>query len=583
MLDQDEFASLLVFAVLQQGYASAPNQRVKLTDEFHYKRCFIAIHTVQKGRRRPCRSSSMPSLLLLKLNLPRLVLALVILTALAMLATAFHASHQVQRQVLMDNALESNHAYAAKLAETTEGVLHSAQQQLAHSALVLGRNFKDDALLAREAERLWLQTDSFNSVGIASVQGITRITAPHQQQLEGKPNPSAESRRALELQLPLISAPYLSAVGNLIVFLTYPIFSPQGEYLGYVGGTIYLKQQNILNSLLGKHHYRDGSYLYVIDQSRRILYHPDPDRIGTVVNANAVIDRVLAGESGSLQAANSQGVSMLAGYAPVPMAGWGIVAQRPLESTLEPLSGLMLKTIGRTLPIALLALLGAWALAYFISRPLSMLAHQAHELDTPHASERIQGIRSWYFEAAELKRALLGGLSLVHQKLGAAHLDAQTDPLTGLQNRRGLADALANLESRRCPFSVLAVDIDHFKMVNDTYGHDMGDLVLRKLAGALNASSRPGDLVFRNGGEEFMVLLPNTPRETAIAVAERLRQRVAETGMPHGRNITVSLGVSHWPAGHTTINEVLKLADQALYQAKKNGRNQVAWNAAASD
>ena len=137
----------------------------------------------------------MRSLLFFRLNLPRLVLALVILTALAMLATAFHSTYQVQRQVLMDNALESNHAYAAKLAETTEGVLQSAQQQLAHAALVIGKGFDDSALLAHESERLWLQTDTFNSVGIADINGVTRVTAPPQPSLAGKVNPSAESRR----------------------------------------------------------------------------------------------------------------------------------------------------------------------------------------------------------------------------------------------------------------------------------------------------------------------------------------------------------------------------------------------------
>ena len=513
--------------------------------------------------------------LLFKLKLQRLVVALVVLTSLAMLATAFLASYRVQRQILLDNALETNHAYAAKLAETTEGFLRSARQQLAHSALVVGRHFDDEALLLRESERLWLQTDSFNAVAITDAQGILRLTVPAQPRVVGLPNPTAESKRALETRLPLISTPFLSPAGNLIVFLSHPIFAPNGEYKGYLGGAVYLKQQNILNSLVGHHFYRDGSYLYVVDQSRRLLYHPDPSRIGTVVGPNTIIDQVLQGESGSGQVINSLGVSLLAGFSPVPLAGWGIVSQRPLEATLEPLNGLMMRTIERTLPTAALALLAAWALAYFIARPLFLLAHEADNPDAPQASERIREIRSWYFEAAELKRAMLSGIHMVHKKLGAAHLDAQTDPLTGLQNRRGLALALTGLQANRCPFATLAVDIDHFKRVNDTYGHDVGDLVLRKLAIILNGASRPEDLVFRNGGEEFLVLLPEASKEEAAVVAERLRNQVEAALMPHGHNITVSLGVSHWPADHNDVEEVLKLADQALYQAKRTGRNKV--------
>lgn len=511
----------------------------------------------------------------LRPNLRRLVLSVVILTALIMLATAFHASYRVQRQMLMDNALESSHAYAAKLAESAEGFLDAAQQQLAHSAEVLGEGFDDESVLLKESERLWLQTDSFNAVGITDAQGVIRATAPRHLQLAGQMNQSTGGQQALEARRPLISPPYLSPAGNLIVFLSHPIFTPKGKYLGYVGGAIYLKHKNILNSLLGNHYYRDGSYIYVVDQTRRLLYHPDPARLGTMVGANTIIDNVLQGGSGSGSVRNSQGIDMLAGYAPVPLAGWGIVAQRPLQSTLAPLDSLMMNVLGRTAPIALLTLLAFWALAYFIARPLSLLARQARQMDASPAAARIQRIRSWYFEAAELKRAMLIGIALLQQKLGAAHLDAQTDPLTGLQNRRGLARALDSLTALQRPFSILALDIDHFKRANDTHGHDIGDVVLQKLAGLLRSESRPGDFLCRNGGEEFIVLLPDTREDTAAGIAERLRRKVETADMPHGDTITISLGVSHWPGEPEAIEEVLKQADQALYRAKKMGRNRV--------
>lgn len=511
-----------------------------------------------------------------KPNLRRLVLAVTILTALIMLSTAFYASFRVQRQMLVDNALESNHAYSAKLAESAAEFLDSAQQQLAHSAEILALSFDEDALLLEEAERLWLQTDSFNSVAITDAQGVVRATAPQQLRLTGRRSESSGSQLALEARRPLISAPYLSPAGNLIVFISHPIFSPQGHYLGYVGGSIYLKQKNILNSLLGRHFYRDGSYIYVVDQTRRLLYHPEPERIGTVVGKNTIIDHVLRGESGSGSVTNSRNIEMLAGYAPVPGAGWGIVAQRPLKATIAPINDLMLDLMTRAAPIVLLTLLAVWALAHFIARPLSLLARQAREMDSGTAAERIQGIPSWYFEAAELKRAILIGIGLIHQKLGAANMDAQTDPLTGLQNRRGLALALNNAATLKKAFAVLALDIDHFKHVNDTYGHDMGDLVLKELAVIMRNNSRPNDLLCRNGGEEFVVLLPETDEQAAAFIAERLRNEVQNTDMPHGERITVSLGVSHWPSGHTEIDEVMKQADQALYGAKRAGRNRVA-------
>ena len=79
---------------------------------------------------------------------------------------------------------------------------------------------------------------------------------------------------------PLISEAYVSMVGNLVVFISQPVLGADGSYLGYIGGSIYLKQRNELNALLGEHYYHDGSYLYVVDRSRRLLYHPDPERVG---------------------------------------------------------------------------------------------------------------------------------------------------------------------------------------------------------------------------------------------------------------------------------------------------------------
>lgn len=508
-------------------------------------------------------------------NLRRLILAVVVLTALVMLATAFLASYSVQRQVLIDSAMEANLSYASKLAESTEGFLDAAQQQLAHSAKILGPRFHEPGVLQEETERLHFQTFSFNAVGITDAEGIIRATSPDHLQIVGVLNESVGSRLALLERKPLVSAPYLSLAGNLIVFISHPIFSAANEYLGYIGGAVYLKQKNILNALLGQHYYRDGSYIYVVDQSRRLLYHPDPDRIGTLVPENTVVDEVLEGKTGSSPVRNSQGIEMLAGYAPVQTSGWGIVSQRSMDATLDPMKELMFRVVARTLPVALLALLGAWALAYFISRPLSMLAGHARQMDSAEAADNIERIRPWYFEASELKQALLLGIGALQKKLGDAHLDAQTDPLTGLVNRRGLALAIQHLTTLQRSFAVVAADIDHFKRVNDTYGHDVGDLVLNTLGTIMKANSRPGDVICRSGGEEFIMILPETPADVALAVAERMRERIEKAEFPSVGTITVSMGLAVWPLDDTSVEEVLKLADLGLYRAKRTGRNRV--------
>jgi diguanylate cyclase (GGDEF)-like protein len=123
------------------------------------------------------------------------------------------------------------------------------------------------------------------------------------------------------------------------------------------------------------------------------------------------------------------------------------------------------------------------------------------------------------------------------------------------------------------PFAVLALDIDHFKRVNDNFGHDVGDAVIKHVANTLRTSARQTDVVCRNGGEEFLMLLPATSTEEARVIAERVRTSIAENWVDHVGHITLSVGVALWDTEHNTQEQSLKQADAALYQAKNAGRN----------
>ena len=160
---------------------------------------------------------------------------------------------------------------------------------------------------------------------------------------------------------------------------------------------------------------------------------------------------------------------------------------------------------------------------------------------------------------------------------------AVTDPLTGLHNRRYLDTHLVALFDeaalRARQLSVLVLDIDRFKAINDAYGHAAGDEVLKEFAARIRANARAIDVVSRIGGEEVVVVVPDTPLDGAQAVAERIRQRVeAEPFVVQGMRrieVTVSIGVAARQAGDMTATEVLKRADDALYRAKQGGRNKV--------
>jgi diguanylate cyclase len=152
-----------------------------------------------------------------------------------------------------------------------------------------------------------------------------------------------------------------------------------------------------------------------------------------------------------------------------------------------------------------------------------------------------------------------------------------TDELTGLNNRRFFMEKLKEYyliyQQTDIPFSLLIIDIDHFKLVNDTWGHSIGDKVLIKVAQILTAFFQKEDVVARYGGEEFVVIMPVEDEEESIKVAERLRVAIQTADWELGK-ITVSIGVATSNPNDTDIS-ILATADKALYTSKENGRNRV--------
>ena len=157
-----------------------------------------------------------------------------------------------------------------------------------------------------------------------------------------------------------------------------------------------------------------------------------------------------------------------------------------------------------------------------------------------------------------------------------------SDPMTGLNNRRFLEEyvetLVANVHRRKAALSIMMLDLDYFKMVNDTYGHDAGDAVLKALSKVLRQAVRASDLVIRYGGEEFMILLQDTTSENADIVAENIRASVEKLEVQAGNvriKKTISIGLADFPTDSETFWQAVKFADVALYQAKDSGRNRV--------
>jgi len=157
---------------------------------------------------------------------------------------------------------------------------------------------------------------------------------------------------------------------------------------------------------------------------------------------------------------------------------------------------------------------------------------------------------------------------------------AQTDDLTGLKNRRAFFEGAQELFSQcrrgHRPLCALMLDMDHFKQINDTFGHQAGDRVLQQIGGVITASFRASDLHGRMGGEEFAVLLPDTRPEVAMAIAEQVVQAIASMKSEPVLRMTASVGIAFTQAYDQDLYHLMNRADEALYRAKALGRNQVA-------
>lgn len=195
-----------------------------------------------------------------------------------------------------------------------------------------------------------------------------------------------------------------------------------------------------------------------------------------------------------------------------------------------------------------------------------------------------QGGTNWYEVTVtpdlDLQQNIIGYVAFyvnIDARISYAH-EATTDHLTGLHNRASLDKRLAEEIARQDHYgeslSVIITDIDYFKRVNDEYGHDVGDTVLKEFAHLLTSHVRESDFVARFGGEEFMILCPNTSAEQASILAEKLRNNIANFPFERVGHKTASFGVAEYQQD-LSAKQLFVLADQALYQAKKGGRNQV--------
>ena len=270
---------------------------------------------------------------------------------------------------------------------------------------------------------------------------------------------------------------------------------------------------------------------------------------------------------------NTKGKHMLAGYNYIESSEWGIVSQTPFESSLTSLNAIMLKMFLYALPLGAFFFILAFVLSGKLASPLKKLAMDT--LRSTDDKERMEEliIPPLYFEAKQLTETIEN-----YRKKQQARVDifkelSLTDPLTGLRNRRYSELLFEDLLNQHESFSIILIDIDHFKSVNDEFGHSAGDNVLIFLTEKMLEVMRDKDVCIRLGGEEFAIILPKTDLEAAYKRAEILRGNVESSIPPTNKLITISTGVGEHNSEQESLTDFIQRVDLALYKAKSSGRN----------
>lgn len=510
-----------------------------------------------------------------KLSLTLLLMALVTMVFLLTTTILLIGSYQSKKKSLIETTLNLNYTNADRMSKTIDSLFRSMRSSLIFSAdqianlgAVPPKSIDAYLDLSRNS------SNYFNSIILVDADGNVLNNSPAALGMEGRQIASPQVKEALKLKNSYLSAPFIApSTGRMLFFMSEPLYNKDRHYLGQLIGNVYLQDYNILNMIFGNNEIDEsGSYYYIVSKEGRLLYHPDISRLNDDVTGNKVVAQLMQGQSGRMQAVNTQGVSMLAGYSSVPSNGWGVVVVSPADVIQQQLLVHLRKILAYTLIPFVVLLFCVFVLAHRLAKPFVVLADLVNRIGKENI-EMPELKPHWNREVDLLTTAVVLAWRDIQKQTDQLTQEAMTDLLTGLMNRRALDISMSQWIAARVPFSVVVLDVDKFKFVNDTYGHLAGDEILRRVARILEVSIRPGDICARYGGEEFVLLLPRTKAENAYIVAERIRKTLEQTEVPLPVKVTSSQGIAHYPVHGRTREELLGRADEALYSAKHNGRN----------
>ena len=388
-------------------------------------------------------------------------------------------------------------------------------------------------------------------------------------------------RRVFATGLPEISEIYIGGVlRKPVISVDVPVMdNDRVRYVLSVGVSL-----DDFNAILTAQHFPPGWVSAIFDNTGTIAARTHaPEAFVGQKGTVEYIQRISESLEGSMQTVTREGIPTLSVWSRSSVTGWSVGIGIPREILEKDLIRTMTWLAAGLAILLVVGLALAWLAGRRIAGSVRALTEPAialgkglsvpvPEVSIQESAEVAVALR----QAGELLAARTTSLVAANQELEQL---ARVDALTGLQNRNSANERLRQefLRLKRSGhlYVVLFMDIDYFKAINDTYGHDTGDQVLRHVATVLKDTLRESDFVARYGGEEFLAVLPETNAEGALRLAETVRQTVSRHAFPVAERVTVSIGVAMATDQDKNEEVAVRRADTALYQAKADGRNAV--------
>jgi len=400
--------------------------------------------------------------------------------------------------------------------------------------------------------------------------------------------PSDWSRELSSTNALVADASWDKSLAKGILLVAVPVQRGDGGMVGVLAARL-----NLRGAREGLHNFAPGAsgqvYLMASGGTVIVSSRTSSAELMQVTLKPSLLKRLTAKEGTVVSYESVSGAEVLGSLKWVPRVGWAVLAEIPADVAYQQIRSFRDLTLAIVAGLLLAVTAVAYRLALLIVRPLERLTKGAAEVaegdlavDLPTATGEVGDLTYVFNHMVGRLRQSRQDLDAVNETLRQQNEELErlsaSDSLTGLSNRRiltqRLSEELLRAQRESHSFTVLMLDVDHFKKYNDAHGHPAGDEVLKKVANILRSCTRAGDCTARYGGEEFAVLLSGKSGDAALQLAERIRERVVAEDFVGGK-VTISGGIAEFPHHGHSAEAVISSADEALYEAKREGRNRV--------